>query len=338
MTVHYINDYLSANNLDTLDYYDCNFINELNNYIQYYIDTSYWSRADIVRVSSSRYSECYGNDTLFFWDGTSVVYPFYNGTLNNIGTCEFEIDTEIDSCGFTPNLFQCIHDFYPDDVIGVQDGMYNKILFTDLSSFSDSIFDNCVKYNAGCITVSISYFYAGGVRYFIMFIGDMTDEISNYIYANRPYDFDIESCLPEHDINITLNDIYDTYGCSGEHVMFIHPRFLYTDFDSVNCNNRLQEMMEQSRSVYTQSNGGNFNVSNTNLKRSKKNTNVKNKCVSVTSKGVQCSRVARDGSDFCGIHINEIDEAEQCTSVTAKGVRCGRLAKDGFYYCGIHLR
>jgi hypothetical protein len=47
--------------------------------------------------------------------------------------------------------------------------------------------------------------------------------------------------------------------------------------------------------------------------------------------------MAKAGRDYCGIHDTST-ETYLCASVTAKGVQCGREAKNGFTYCSIHLK
>lgn len=340
MQVHYITDFVYCNDLDCLEYYSRDTLRLLNDHVNDYVDTSYWSRGDMIRVEMERYctSSWSGNEGLFFWNGSELIYPFYNGNLNRIGSCEYEIDQQIQSEGFVPNCFQAIFDFNPKDTFEDYDGIRgNKTMFTDLCSFESDIYDNHIEYQVAsdvADTLSITYFYYNGERYFVIFFGSLNNEINNYISNNRPYDFDAESALLEYNTDISLCSIQNIFdGSDDDHYMFIHPRFKDIDFNACSYESRLSRKIRNSKFKSNNSIGVKYN----NKPKNNYKTEVAvHKCSSVTNKGIRCTRNAKDGYDYCGIHL-ELDEPMKCCAVTAKGIRCVRDAKDGYSYCGIHI-
>jgi hypothetical protein len=301
----------------------------------------------MIRVSTQRYgcdSWC-GCEGLFFWTGYSLVYPFYDGKLNDVSSREFEIDQALDSCGFVPNLFQAISEFEPEDMFGLDNGITNnKILFSDLSEFADEIYDNCVSYNVSNNhydsdnIISVGHFEKNYRRYFVIFLGRMNDMVYTYLRNNRPYDFDIDNVFSEFSMSIGLSDVIDTFDSSySDCYFFIQPRFLDIKFDKYGTS-ILSRRIAQSQVAHRIAEKAEF-YGGKSVKKTKKKEQ-QNQCQSYTARGDQCSRLAKKGEDYCGIHLKEMIEngATQCHSYTARGDQCCRLAKDGYDYCGIHLR
>ena len=336
MQLHYIENFMYHYDMDCLDYYTDSTLNKLNSYIRDNVDTSYWNRGDMVRVSLEKYG-CYNWDDnigLYFWNGHKVIFPFYNGALNYYGSNEYEIDQQVNRFGFVPNQFQFIRDYEPEEAFVDYGLMCSKVLFTNLSNYYNDICDSYIQHYAGDSILSIGEFYANGRRYFLMFFGDMSNDICNYLQQNRPYDFDVDSILDEYNCGINIYDIYDMKGSdSNDAYFFIHPNFLDINFNKSNCN-KYNEFCSQSHNKSRKSKGKKY-VNEINY--ASKNVIQKHKCKSVTNKGVSCSRLAREGSDYCGIHDNQT-EVIQCASVTAKGIQCNREAKSGYSYCSIHLK
>jgi hypothetical protein len=343
MQIHYIRNYVYDNDLECLEYYSQDTLSSLNNYVDDNIDTSDWSCGDMVRVEMERYEKDSWEDNkgLFFWNGYRLIYPFYHGNLNDFGTVEYDVDSTIDINGFVPNTFQALYDYLPYEPFEFTDGIKNnKIVFTDLSRYCDEINYNFETFNvsnscySGDGKFTISHFYHDGTRYFVMFFGDMRDEIINYLSRNRPYDLEAETCLMEFDASTNIYDVYEKYdSTSYDTYFFIHPRFLNVDFEAVNCETPLQIRCRESRSKPKHAKGTFYH----NTPSGKYSAPVsKNRCISVTNKGKHCTRMAKSGHSYCGIHLNE-GSFVQCSAYTAKGSRCGREAKAGSDYCGIHI-
>lgn len=340
MQIRYITDFVYCNDFEYLEYYSRDTLDLLNDHVNNYINTDDWCHGDMVRVEMERYctDSWTGNEGLFFWNGYNLIYPFYNGNLNRIGSCEYEIDQEIHNDGFVPNCFQAIFDFDPKEPFDDYDGIRgNKILFTDLSMFEDDIYDNHIKYSIESDAddvISITYFYYNNTKYFLMFFGELNSSVINHITRNRPYDFDAEGVLLEYNADTSLYSIQDMLGGEDyDHYMFIHPRFNSIDFDACNRESRLHSKMRSSKAKSNNSRGVRYN--NTH-KSNFKNEVVTHKCLSVTNRGIRCTRNAKSGYDYCGIHL-EVSDPVKCSAVTAKGIRCVRDAKEGSCYCGIHI-
>jgi hypothetical protein len=337
MLVHYIDSFLSYNDIEYLDYYNKNTLDILNNYIYENVDTTYWSMSDMVRVTCEKYGSSYWEDNigLYFWDGSKLILPFYNGVLNYYGSNEYEIDQKVNSFGFVPNCFQFIHDYEPSEPFANNGLLKSKVLFTNLSSYYNEICDCYTKHMVNGSVLSIADFYANNRRYILMFFGDMDNQIQEFLCNNRPYDFDIDGIFQEYDCGVNIYNIYDTKNsCDEDFYLFIHPKFLDVNFGNANNCNNFRQLCDNSTNKGNKSKGKKYH----NKVIKKNNTNVeRHKCKSVTNKGETCSRMAKSGLDFCGIHDNSV-QVYQCTSVTAKGIQCGREVKNGYNCCSIHLR
>lgn len=336
MRVHYIANFLSYNDLDCLDYYSENTLCNLNNYIYENVDTSYWSFADMVRVNMEKYGSGYWEDNvgLYVWDGAKLIYPFYNGVLNYFGSNEYEIDQKVNSFGFIPNCFQFIRDYEPYEAFQEDGLLKSKVLFSDLSSYYNDICDSHTRHIVNGSVFSIADFYANGRRYILMFFGEMSNQIHEYLCNNRPYDFDVDGIFQEYECGINIYNIYDTKNsCDDDFYFFIHPKFLDVNFGNNNCN-RFRQLCNESNNKRNKSKGKKYH----NKVINKSNGCVERyRCKSVTNKGESCSRMAKPGCEYCGIHDTS-GQAYLCASTTAKGVQCGREAKNGFNYCSIHLK
>jgi hypothetical protein len=343
MQIHYIRNYVYDYDMECLEYYSSDTLSSLNGYIETNIDTSEWSCGDMVRVELERYEKDSWDDNkgLFFWNGYRLIYPFYNGNLNDMGSAEYEMDQQIDVSGFIPNTFQALYDYSPYEPFEYTDGIKNnKIVFTDLSQYYNEISDNYITYNVSNSRydsedrLTISHFYHNGTKYFVLFYGNMRDEVMNYLCRNRPYDLDTETCLMEYDSSTNIYDIYEKYDSNSyDTYFFIHPRFLSIDFDEIVQESPLQAWCNKTRVKPKHSKGTKYHNKTSN-KMVAPSSRVM--CSSVTNKGKHCTRMAKDGHSYCGIHLQEGDFI-QCSAHTAKGVRCGREARPNNEYCGIHI-
>jgi hypothetical protein len=258
--------------------------------------------------------------------------PFYNGHINRYGTNEYEIDQQTNRFGVVPNNIQFIYDYDPNEVL-CEDGLLkSKVMYSNLSNYYDEICSSHSRHIVNGEIFSMADFYANGKRYILMFFGEMNCQIKQYLCNNRPYDFDAEGILEDLCCGIDIYNIYDTKdSCSDDYHIFIPSHFININFDDVICN-KFNNYCNRNQSRNMKSKGKKYqNEIHNNSKK------VRNKCISVTNKGVACSRMAKDGSEYCGIHYNGI-EVSQCISVTAKGVQCGRDVKTGYDYCSIHLK
>ncbi len=337
MRVHYINNFLSYNDIDCLDYYNDNTLCNLNNFIYENIDTSYWSVSDMVRVNCQKYGSGYWEDNvgLYFWTGSKLIFPFYNGVLNYYGSNEYEIDQKVNNFGFVPNCFQFIRDYEPFEPFQYDGLLKSKVLFSDLSLYYNDICDNHTRHMVNGMVLSISEFYANNRRYILLFFGEMNNQIHEYLCNNRAYDFDVNGIFQEYNCGINMYNIYDTKNSSeDDYYFFIHPNFLNVNFGyNNNCNN-FRQMCNNSYNTNNKSKGKKYH--NKLIAKNNRNTE-RHKCKSMTNNGETCSRMAKEGRDYCGIHDTS-SEIHLCCSITAKGVQCGREAKNGYDYCSIHLK
>jgi hypothetical protein len=343
MQIHYIRNYVYDNDLECLEYYSQDTLSSLNNYVDDNIDTSDWSCGDMVRVEMERYEKDSWEDNkgLFFWNGYRLIYPFYHGNLNDFGTVEYEVDTTIDIGGFVPNTFQALYDYSPQEPFDYTDGIKNnKVVFTDLSQYNSEISDNYVTFNVSNSQydsenrLTISHFYHDGIKNFVMFYGNMRDEIMNYLCRNRPYDLDAEATLSEFDSSTNIYDVYEKYDSNSyDNYFFIHPKFLTIDFEAINQESPLQAWCNRTKSRSKHAKGVFYHNTPSNKYSTGSN---KTQCISVTNKGKCCTRMAKSGHSYCGIHLQE-GNFVQCSAYTAKGIRCGREARHGNDYCGIHI-
>jgi len=337
MYVHYINNFLSYNDIEYLDYYTENTLCNLNSFIYENIDTSYWNPSDMVRVNCQKYGSGYWEDNvgLYFWDGSKLIFPFYNGVLNYYGSNEYEIDQRVNSFGFVPNCFQFIRDYEPHEAFNYDGLLKSKVLFTDLSSYYNDICDSHTRHMVNGRVLSIADFYTNGRRYVLMFFGEMNNQVHEYLCNNRPYDFDVDGIFEEYNCGVNIYNIYDTKNSNSEdYHFFIHPKFLDVNFGYSNNCNKFRQMCHNSNNSSNKSKGKKYH----NKIISRANAPVeRHKCKSVTNKGETCSRLAKPGCDYCGIHDTSTT-TYLCASVTAKGAQCGREVKNGYNYCSIHLK
>jgi hypothetical protein len=359
MEVHYIENFVIDCGLDCLDYYDCDILSRLNDYVSENVDTSQWNKCDMVRVSpTKRTKTCWtDNQHLFFWDGYNLIYPFYNGNLNDIGTNDYEIDQQVDSSGFVPNVFQAFTDFDPSEPHRLNNGIcLNRIYFTNLSDYRNQIsFSRYVVSSSYCGSngiLNIGSFYHGYKRCFVIVLGEINQNIEHYLDNNRPYDFDISSALQEHDMSIDMDDIYSSYDSSeDDYYLFIQPKFLQIDFDGgyVKKSRFLSNLKKEKYSTGSNQSVKNYNNDWSSNKKSFEKATVPNiicdskvQCVAYTGTGDRCTRMSKEGENMCGIHLriysSEEYESKKCSAYTGKGDKCTRDAKDGHDMCGIHLR
>lgn len=336
MQVHYISNFLNEYDMDELDYYNDSVLSDLNCYIRDNVDTSYWNTNDMIRVKLERYgdNEWYDNKGLYFWDGYKLILPFYNGTINYYGSDEYEFDQQLNRFGFVPNHMQFIRDYTPDEPL-CEDGLFkSKVMFSNLSMFYDDIYESHSRHIVNGSIFTMADFYANGRRYILMFFGELDNRIREYICSNNPYDFDVEGILNDLNCDISLDDIYYTKNsCPDDYHFFIPSEFLSINFND-KITNKFNNYCNTSKSKGKKSKGVKYH---NQVIQKNSNQNNRSKCISVTNKGVSCSRMAQDGSSYCGIH-SVSNEAHQCASVTAKGIQCGRDAKNGHSYCSIHLK
>jgi hypothetical protein len=336
MQVHYISNFLNEYDMDRLDYYNNSTTKDLNCYIQNNVDTSYWQVADIIRVKLELYGEkeWYDNKGLYFWNGSKLITPFYNGVINYYGSTEYEVDQQINRFGMIPNNIQFIHDYEPNEPF-CNDGLIkSKVLFSDLSAFYNDICSSQTRHNVGDSILSIADFYTNSRRYILIFFGEMTNEIHEYICQNRPYDFDVEGVLEDLNCGIDIYNIYDTKDSSSDDFHFIIPN----EFLNINFNDKIHNVFNDYCSKSKNSGRKSKGVKYHNqIIEKKSNEAIRHKCISVTNKGVACSRMAQVGSTCCGIHSTST-LLNQCASVTAKGIQCGRDVKNGYNHCSIHIK
>ena len=181
-------------------------------------------------------------------------------------------------------------------------------------------------------------------KYFVIVLGTLTQELVNYMCTNSVYDLDFDTACYEYDLEYSAEDIKNQIGYNyynNDHILFVHPRFVGINFDIPITHNL----------VYT------FNHNTTNVRgtqpqirscekatKPKFNKVKSKKCSGGTNKGQGCSRMAKEGYDYCGIHLRAMQEAipleseKQCICYTGKGTRCNRMVKNGYDYCGLHLK
>ncbi len=306
MSVHYIYNFVRDNGDYELDYFNSKTVDELNDYIYENIDTSYWNRCDLVRVSLD--CDCDGSwcDTkgLFVWDGSKVIFPFYNGNVKRYSSPEYSVNQKICCDGFMPNTFQAIHDFYPEDISCLSDGFSNKIFFTDLSDMKYDIIDNMRIFDvSNCYTdeISLSRFYYNGRSYILLMIGEYDSGVGNYLENNRPYDFDIYSAIDEYNIDTNVQDILDTFDESSDtQILFIRPEYFNINFNISCRTNKISNIVKSTNSRR--------NTKNVTREEASKycpqveHKAQKTKCQAVKSNGQSCSRMAKSGNRYCGIH------------------------------------
>jgi len=342
MATHYINNFVVWMENIVLEYYNPKTIQNLNNFVSQCINTYSWNIGDSVRVANNCYGEFErGVEGLFIWNGSELIYPFYNGKLNKYGCRGYEIDQLIHSSGYVPNTIKFIYDFEPGNG-------ENRVLFTDLSYFKDEILSNksqyCVDHNYNDEGITCFKFR----DYCIVILGETPYEFYNYIENNRPYDFNIDDIIIEYEMSVSKQDMIHTFGT--EKIMLIHPRFFNIDFDNSGYDSDgILSRVKSSRNKTSYSCDGYNNTSyNTSSKTSSTKKFVlqetRDKCIGKTGKGKSCSRAAKNGYSFCGIHLRAMAESDtipdelRCVSKTGKGERCNRVAKNGYDYCSIHLR
>ena len=361
MQVRYIDNFVNDCDIDCVDYYDCNIIDKLNDYVNQNMNTNSWNSGDMIRVSpTKRTKTCwFDNQHLFFWSGYNLVYPFYNGNLNDIGTNDYEIDQQIDSSGFIPNTFQAFNDFDPHEPHSLSNGIcMNRIYFTNLSEYKNEIISSFSRYVVSNThlesngIINIGSFYHGYKRCFVVVLGEINQSVKDYFDDNRPYDFDISSALEEYEMSISMDAIYSSYNSDGDdYYMFIQPRFLQINFDGgyIKKSRFLSKINEEKKNTNSNYSVKNYNGDYTSNKRKFEKATVPNiiydskpECTAYTGKGDKCTRDAKDGHDMCGIHLRiygtDGDDSRKCTAYTGKGDKCTRDAKDGHDMCGIHLR
>lgn len=316
MYVHYVTDFVRDCGLMYLDYYNSSTLSDLNTYISNNVNTSEWGYGDLIKVLRERSSYTSSDDCycMFFWNGYSLVYPFYDGALNTIGSSGYEIDQQIDGSGYVPNMFQAIHNFDVTTAINNLNGcLSNHVYFSCLQIFSEQILNSINRfgisnnYEQSQGVISVCCFNYGSINYYVMYLGDFTDAIYTHLSYNRPYDFDIFGVVNEFNLGCSVSDLYEAVGASSSDIfMFIHPRFLNIDYNNYQCSpNRLTTLIQSSKSKKKTSKG---KVSKDALIEKSTPTRVnqttdKRFCCSVTGKGGQCSRAAKSGHDYCGIHL-----------------------------------
>jgi hypothetical protein len=351
MQVHYIENFVRDIGCTYLDYYNYDTLHLLNTYIYKNFDISSWKRFDIARVELSIYSErnwpC--SEGLYFWDGNKLIFPFFNGQLNCIGSSEYDIDQTIDRFGFIPNVFQLFRDYLPHDVNYTYCINSNRFIFSNLYEHNPDLFSNIAHYqisnnheDTGVLTVLTFSFNSS--NYFVITLGALTQEQVNYMCTNGVYDLEFDTACYEYNLEYSAQDIKSQIGYSdynNDHILFLHPRFMYMNFD-IPITYNISYTQESNSSIVR----GTRPQSRSCEKATKPKFNkVKNKkCGGDTNKGQGCSRMAKEGYDYCGIHLRAMQEARplesdrQCICVTAKGIRCNRIVKTGYDYCGIHLK
>lgn len=346
-SVRYITNFAIYHGIDDVEAFSNTTLDMLNEYIYSNEDTSDWERGDMIRICLNQYEDMswYKNQGLFFWNGYNAIFPFYDGNLNDVGSVAFEIDQQLDNYGYVPNTFDIVSEYDPDDFFNQCDAVTgNKIGFADLASYYDEIVDNCRSFSVeNCHyesdgEITVTSFYANGRRFGLLFFGQLTSEICDYISANRPYDFDVEGVICEFNVGMTTDHVQSYLGLDwNDRCMFIHPRMLSVQYDTYSYGSSLDRRIADSRVSYTSSNGSSFaNFTNQKKVKNKKKKQV-SQCGAYTSKGYQCTRMSKSGEEYCGIHLLELSGKKQCSSYTGKGVQCNRMCKDGYDYCGIHL-
>lgn len=353
MNIHYVYNFVSNFGLYELDYYNPDTLDQLNNFIYENIDYSYWSRGDMVRVSltENEDSNWYDIRGLYFWNGSALIYPFYNGKINSFGTTEYEIDSQISNSGYIPNIFQFAHEFHPADAFSNSDGINDcKILFSNLSSFSE-VYNSDGKYYLSNNYDSTGYatvykFEHNSINYHVFILGEDNYQIQEYFSSNRPYEFDISQVCSEYDISLSPDEIRSAFGLGYyDQLMFIHPRFLNTSFENTVCESDcIVSRIQNSRRKTNYSSSGYVLSRDYTSKPNKKSDSCnKSRCIGSTSKGHPCTRMAKSGHSYCGIHLRSQQESQpipdelRCQCITAKGSRCVREIKNGYDYCAIHL-
>jgi len=335
MEVRYISNFLNEYDFEELDYYNDSTLSNLNSYIYNNVDVSYWNKGDMVRVKLERYGnkEWYDNRGLYFWDGSRLLMPSYEGGVNYYGSNEYEIDQQTNRFGVVPSNLQFIYDYEPNEPLCEDGLMKSKVMYSNLSNYYDEICESHSRHIINGDIFSMADFYANGKRYILMFFGELNEQVQEYLCNNHPYDFDVEGILDDLNCGVDIYNIYDTKGsCSDDFHFFIPSEFLSINFNDNVCS-RLNQYCKNSQSKNKKSKGKKYQ----NQIINKNNTNVRQRCISVTNKGVACSRMAKDGSEYCGIHYGGV-AVSQCISMTAKGIQCGRDVKSGYDYCNIHLK
>ncbi len=255
------------------------------------IDTSDWNQYDTVRVHLTH--DCSELPKVFIWDGTKVVYPFFNGTCNESdGRIHCEIDESISVSGFMPNIFWAFHDYDPGEVFYSDEyRLPSTIGFTNLGDWADEIEENTCTIDDvytcdGNATVTICNFDRNK---HLIFIGEFNNEIADYIRDSRPYDFDISNIISVNDMNLCMDDIYEHCGGSpGDYYFFIHNYHMGLDYN----------IQDDEPEVFVSS-GPSKVFGGTKKKEKIIDTSVK--CCSSTSNGSRCSNKAQpDG--LCGKH------------------------------------
>lgn len=304
MRIYCVRDFVDDMGYSSMDYFCNDTLDQLNTYVDDEYDTSEFDTGDMFRVSMSSSGEFSDdNEGIFFWNGSRLVFPFYNGELNSFGSNEYEIDQEICPDGFVPNLFQVIHDFHPDDPYQDNGIDCNRIYFTDLSSYYDDIKENFETYEVESSVssdLSITKFYANGEDYILVYPGEVNKRLGAYLKCNRPYDFDIDSALSEYDVEISSSKILDMCDLDSAFIIFVHPKYLDISYDSCGRGG-IHARARKSRG----GNSSNYDSSGISAYATKPSFTVKEKryCCKKTGKGKTCSRMAKDGYDYCGIHL-----------------------------------
>jgi len=305
MRTHYIYDFVRDSGDYELDYTSTSTLYSLTSYIENNYDTSDWDKCDFVRVciDDSCSNSWYDTQGLFIWDGSKVVYPYYNGNPKNYSNDSYSINYNVCCDGFIPNTFDAIYDYDIHELDDISDGLSNKICFAKLSYYKNDIISNMREYgvsNSYSDRITVSQFVYCGRSFMIIFLGSSNGNVLNYFNESRPYDANVESAFEEYDVNCSVQDVIDSVDSGySDRIFFIRPEYFRVDFRSKNSNNRLSQY-SNSRS------------------------NVKN--------------VTKEQASMYAVTVSQKCKKSKCQGVKSNGQGCSRMAKNGYSYCGIHIK